>query len=98
MTIHFVPCPYCGGTDLGYRGNHLVQRVCCWTQGCEARGPVRATIEEARDAWNDRAILLDQEIAHHAASQSHTTPVYVVTSGPVPLRKLDPDDLTLLDE
>lgn len=49
------PCPFCADVNLlVFESETPPYWVECLTEGCEADGPVRPTIEEAVAAWNNR--------------------------------------------
>jgi len=46
-------CPFCGGKGVLF--DHSSHEVCyVYCERCEAIGPVRAKVDEAREAWNQR--------------------------------------------
>lgn len=45
------PCPFCG-SEATMRGDGVLSWVVC--DNCDAEGPLKATEEDALNAWNTR--------------------------------------------
>lgn len=49
-----LPCPFCGGEDVGFDNTINPQSVCVWCTSCGARGGEAGTNEDAVAQWNRR--------------------------------------------
>jgi len=59
MSEQLLPCPFCGGADIGHKSEDEVAIVCLDCFGCgpsiEGSREDAATWDRARTAWNRRA-------------------------------------------